>query len=115
MIDISDGLSTDLRHICEESGVGAEVELEEIPVAGIGKPARKVDLDFAIHGGEDYELLFTAAPGRRVPSEVAGVKITRIGRVTRGRKVLLREKDGMKRELPAEGWEHFKRVRGGEL
>ncbi len=68
MIDISDGLSTDLRHICDESGVGAEVELEKIPVAAIGKPARKVDLDFALHGGEDYELLFTAAPGKRVPS-----------------------------------------------
>jgi thiamine-monophosphate kinase len=111
MIDISDGLSTDLRHICDESGVGAEVDLEEIPLAGIGKRARKVDLGCALHGGDDYELLFTAAPGSRVPSQVAGVKITLIGRVTRGRRVFLREKDGMKRELPAGGWEHFSAVR----
>jgi thiamine-monophosphate kinase len=113
MIDISDGLSTDLRHMCDESRVGAEVELEEIPVAGVGKPARKVDLSLALHGGEDYELLFTAPPGKRVPFQVAGIKVTRIGRVTRGRKVFLREKDGMKRELPARGWEHFKLARVG--
>jgi len=113
MIDISDGLSTDLRHICDESGVGAEVEQEEIPVAGIGRSARKVDFGIALHGGEDYELLFTAAPGKRVPSQVAGVKITRIGRIMRGRKVFLRERDGMKRELPARGWEHFKLARMG--
>ena len=66
MIDTSDGLSTDLAHICEESGVGAELEAERIPRASVDKPAREVDLQVALHGGEDYELLFTAPRGKRV-------------------------------------------------
>ena len=59
MIDTSDGLSTDLSHLCEESGVGAEVDASRIPRARVGKAERQVDLDLALHGGEDYELLFT--------------------------------------------------------
>jgi len=62
MIDISDGLSTDLGHICDESGVGAEIEAAAIPVAV--KPAPDVDLDFALHGGEDYELPVYGAAGK---------------------------------------------------
>jgi thiamine-monophosphate kinase len=111
MIDISDGLSTDLSHICEESGVGAELESEAIPVAVIGKAAREVDLRFVLHGGEDYELLFTAPRGKRVPSRIAGVPISLIGRITHGRRVFLTERDGAKRELPPRGWEHFKVAR----
>jgi len=109
MIDISDGLSTDLAHICEESGVGAEIEAEVIPRAIIGKPAREVDLQFALHGGEDYELLFTAAPGKRVPSRIAGVPITHIGNVMRGRKIIVRKQSGVGYELQPLGWEHFRR------
>ena len=110
MIDISDGLSTDLGHICEESGVGAEIQAEAVPVAVIGKPAREVDLRFALHGGEDYELLFTAPRGKRVPSRIAGVAVSQIGEVTRERGVIL-ERNGAKRELPPQGWEHFKKAR----
>ena len=107
MIDISDGLSTDLGHICEESGVGAEIESDAIPVATVGKPPRRVDLRFAQHGGEDYELLFTAPPKLRVPSRIAGVPVRAIGRVTGGRKVWLRDQKGTMQRLAPQGWEHF--------
>lgn len=106
MIDTSDGLSTDLAHICEESGVGAEVEGGAIPRAIIGKD--KVELELALHGGEDYELLFTVPSGRRIPPRLAGVPITLIGRITRGRKIVLRNESGVDRELRPRGWEHFK-------
>lgn len=109
MIDTSDGLSTDLAHVCEESGVGAEIAAELIPRASVGKPSRQVDLQLALHGGEDYELLFTASPGKRVPSRIAGVPITHIGHITRGRKLFLRNRDGVGYELQGLGWEHFRR------
>jgi thiamine-monophosphate kinase len=108
MIDTSDGLSTDLAHICEESGVGAELQTEAIPRASVGKPARVVHLPFALHGGEDYELLFTAPRGKRIPPQIAGVPITLIGHVTRGRKAILRNRDGVGYELEPGGWEHFR-------
>ncbi len=109
MIDTSDGLSTDLAHLCEESNVGAEIESVLIPRASVGKPAREVDLDLALHGGEDYELLFAARPGKRVPSHIAGVALTQIGEVTRSRRVLIRNLKGVTYELQPRGWEHFRR------
>lgn len=109
MIDISDGLSTDLSHICEESGVGAEVQAEAIPVASVGKSARKVELRLALHGGEDYELLFTAAPGKKVPSRIARVAVRQIGVVTSGRLIFLSDKNGVRQKLQPQGWEHFKK------
>jgi thiamine-monophosphate kinase len=108
MIDTSDGLSTDLAHICEESGVGAELEAQAIPLADVGKPAREVDLELALHGGEDYELLFTAPRSRRVPTRIAGVPITQIGFVTRGKRIFLM-KNNIGYELEPHGWEHFRR------
>jgi thiamine-monophosphate kinase len=109
MIDTSDGLSTDLAHLCEESGVGAELDAALIPRARVGKPAREVDLGLALHGGEDYELLFTARPDKRVPKQIAGVALTQIGLVTRGPKILIRNSKGIAYELAARGWEHFRR------
>jgi len=108
MIDLSDGLSTDLAHICEESGVGAEIEAERIPRARIGKLAREVDLDLALHGGEDYELLFTVPEGKRIPSQIGGVALTCIGCITRGHKIVLRDAKGVGCELLSRGWEHFR-------
>ncbi len=105
MIDLSDGLSTDLAHICEESGVGAEISQNAIPLATIGRSQLKVDLDLALHGGEDYELLFTAR--RSLPKQIAGVPITEIGRITRNGGLFLTS-DGKRNRLPAKGWQHFK-------
>ena len=108
MIDTSDGLSSDLAHICEESGVGAEADVELIPRARVDKPAHVVDLELALHGGEDYELLFTAPRNRTMPSQIAGVQITQIGDITRTRKIFLRNRRGVAHELKARGWEHFR-------
>jgi len=108
MIDTSDGLSSDLAHICEESGVGAELEPALIPRARVGKPAREVDLDLALHGGEDYELLFTAPPARRIPRQIAGVAITQIGHIIRGHRILVSNPNRAAYELHPRGWEHFK-------
>lgn len=109
MIDTSDGLSTDLAHICEESGVGAEIESSLIPRASVGRPVRDVDLHLALHGGEDYELLFTVPRGKRVPKQIAGVAITQIGVITRSRGVFVRDSAGVGYELHPQGWEHFRK------
>ncbi|PYX74849.1 MAG: thiamine-phosphate kinase [Acidobacteria bacterium] len=109
MIDTSDGLSTDLAHICEESGMGAEIDSSLIPRACVGKPAREVDLDLALHGGEDYELLFTVAKENRIPRHIAGVAITQIGQITRSRGIFVRNPKGVGYELHPRGWEHFRK------
>jgi thiamine-monophosphate kinase len=111
MIDLSDGLSTDLEHICQESHVGAEIEAEAIPRAQIGpgkkEPGKKpVALELALHGGDDYELLFTSAAA--VPSQIAGVRVTRIGRTVRSAGMKLVDAAGKQQPLQAAGWEHFK-------
>lgn len=108
MIDTSDGLSTDLAHLCEESGVGAEIQAERIPRATVGKPHLKVDLQLALHGGEDYELLFTAARIKKIPQRIAGVSIALIGQMTRDRKIWLIDAVGSRIPLKAKGWEHFR-------
>lgn len=111
MIDTSDGLSTDLDHICEESEVGAEVASDLIPRARVGKPAREVDLELALHGGEDYELLFTAPESKRVPKQIAGIALTEIGHIIRERRILLRDPNGAASQLQTRGWEHFRKTK----
>jgi thiamine-monophosphate kinase len=106
MIDLSDGLSTDLEHICQESHVGAEIEAEAIPRAQVGPGKERVGLELALHGGDDYELLFTSTAA--VPNQVAGVRVTRIGRTTPSAGMRLIRPDGEKHPLQARGWEHFK-------
>jgi thiamine-monophosphate kinase len=103
-LDLSDGLSTDLAHLCEESGVAAEVDAAALPIhlaATLGQ---------ALHGGEDYELLFTAPFAARLPRSIAGVPVTRIGRIVRVRAsrptVTLISVKGAK-PLEPHGWEHF--------
>jgi thiamine-monophosphate kinase len=103
-IDISDGLSVDLGHLCEESDVRAEIDVEALPVS-VG-----ASLDDALHGGDDYELLFTASPVTRMPHRIGGVAVTRIGHTLakRRRRAQVELVDGgMRTPLGAKGWQHF--------
>lgn len=108
MIDVSDGLSIDLAHICEESGVSALIEAGKIPIA------KGATLELALHGGDDYELLFTASPGAKVPKKIAGVPITMIGtigrKLSRGSPVQIRETSGRRKSLVPAGWQHFAKI-----
>jgi thiamine-monophosphate kinase len=105
MIDISDGLSTDLQHICDESGVGVVIEASAIPRANVGRPTKPVSIELSLHGGEDYELLFTSA--KKIPARIAGVPVTPIGQIRRPRGMLLVDQNGRRAKLAARGWEHF--------
>jgi thiamine-monophosphate kinase len=114
MIDTSDGLSTDLSHICKASGVGARVWAEKIPTVRMPPELSSLKLsplDLAIHGGEDYELLFTV-PGKfssRLPCEIAEIPVTVIGEITREKKVLLVGADGKTKPLKPLGWDPFRK------
>ncbi|HEX4036814.1 MAG TPA: thiamine-phosphate kinase [Acidobacteriaceae bacterium] len=110
MIDISDGLSTDLAHLCRASDLGATVEETALPIDPLA--ALQPDaLELALDGGEDYELLFTASPAARIPQRIAGVAVRRIGVLRRGGGplVVLRTQEGKARALAPGGWEHFQR------
>ena len=112
MIDVSDGLSSDLGHLCEESGVGAEVRADQVPLSPALRAARGLErsaLDYALDGGEDYELLFTV-PARRIEAfRRLGVPATEIGRIAKGRGMKLVTPEGMRRPLVASGYDHFRK------
>lgn len=109
-IDVSDGLLRDAGHICEESGVGMEIYMENIPIS---EPARRLGeqlgldpLRAALAGGEDYELLLTA--DRRLADLLAEeVPASVIGRVTEGKGVTLLDGNGRAVAVPDTGYEHF--------
>jgi thiamine-monophosphate kinase len=112
-IDLSDGISTDLRHLCKASGVVAEIYRERLPVHTLLQGAGDEVISAAtLHGGEDYELLFTADPKVRVPRRIGKVALTEVGRVTeprRGRSmVTLVEPNGKRLTLAPGGWEHLR-------
>lgn len=115
MIDLSDGLSTDLRRLCQASGVGASLRgAEEIPgpaarlrgAAG-GTPRRR----WALDGGEDYELLFSVRPQNvpKLPRRFQGIPLTSIGEIVGGRGVFLAHPGGRKLPLTPGGYDHFRK------
>jgi thiamine-monophosphate kinase len=103
-IDLSDGLSTDLTHLCQESHVAAEVD------AGLFPIHPDANLAQALNGGEDYELLFAAPAETTLPKSIAGVPVTRIGRILAPRRnrptVTLLMPQGSQ-PLEPQGWQHF--------
>jgi len=113
MMDLSDGLSTDLGRLCSASGVGANVEVARIPaVQPVSANAKDLDLlGLALHGGDDYELVFTVSKrrARRLPRFFRGIPLTRVGEITRGRRVELALPHGRKHPLRPGGWDPFRR------
>jgi thiamine-monophosphate kinase len=122
MLDVSDGLAGDLRHILNASHAGAELMASSIPISRAAKEAfrgrvpegggHKTPLLAALSDGEDYELLFTVAGHDAVPlldawkQEFPGLRLTCIGRITAAQGVHIRDKEGV-RPLSAHGYEHF--------
>ncbi len=112
-LDLSDGLSTDLHHLCEASGVAAEIEASRLPLhpllSGMNPSAA---LNVALHGGEDYELLFTVREGGKMRQAVGAVPVTEIGTIVarkRGRpRVTLVDALGKRGPLAPGGWEHLR-------
>ncbi len=110
MIDISDGLSSDLAHLCRESGVGALIDREKIPIdknlKGLNFPD---EFDLALNGGEDFELLFTVPRRLRrdLRSKLEKLPVTQIGEITdKTGRVELQDKHGVTLMQP-EGFRHF--------
>lgn len=113
MIDLSDGLSSDLNHLCEASNVGALIDASLLPIDErvvelCGR--RALDpLQLALHGGEDFELLFTVKPenAARLPRRVDGVEIQRIGEITAASENVRISEGTRTWDLKPGGWKHF--------
>ena len=111
MIDLSDGLSSDLRHILEESKVGAEVHAASIPITETARNAsdNRTPLDHALSDGEDFELLFTVSPddGKRLlENSPIETPLSHIGTIVEGSRCEIIDETGERRELAAGGWRH---------
>ncbi len=111
-IDISDGLLQDLGHVLKRSGAGAEIEAGAIPLSTAYRAVAGDNLEFALTGGEDYELLFCLRAGS---SEAAltrrlGTPVKRIGQIVRGDRVTLMREDGRSKiKLPqVAGWDQLR-------
>jgi thiamine-monophosphate kinase len=111
-IDLSDGLSTDLAHLCTESNVTAEIDAASLPIHPLAQLLGPDHAQHAaLHGGEDYELLFTARPTMKLPRSLGGVRVTKIGRILPTRKgrpqITLIDTKGHRSALASQGWEHL--------
>lgn len=110
-IDVSDGLSTDIHHLCRASSLGATIAKERIPVfPDLGSAAPRLGLDLrrcVLDGGEEYALLFTASLRESELSRRVGRPVYAIGRMTGDSAVVLTE-NGEPRPLLPEGWDHFR-------
>ena len=118
MIDLSDGLAGDLRHVLKASGFGAELLKSAIPVSRAAKeitrknPSAKTPLAAALTDGEDFELLFTVAASEAVPlldawkKQFPKLKLNCIGKIVAGEGITIRDKEGV-RPLTAHGYVHF--------
>jgi len=113
-LDVSDGLAADLGHLLDASGVSAEIELAAVPVSTAARQA--LDLlaapaELLLSGGDDYELLFAAAPDKREAisrlSARLDLPITRIGSALPGSGLLVRDAAGREVSLAIAGWTHF--------
>jgi len=114
MMDLSDGLSSDLWRLCAASGVGARLESRTLPRLQNADMARKHGLDplrLALHGGDDYELLFTVPLRKRklLPRAFQGIPLTPIGTITKQSKLVLRDENGREQLLTAGGWDPFRK------
>lgn len=112
-IDVSDGLTGDLAHIGERSGVGARLHWDAIPLSGaLRRQPEAIRQRCALSGGDDYELLFCAPPARRErvidTARAAGVAVTRIGEIVAGGGVAVLDAGGANMETPFLAFDHFR-------
>lgn len=116
MMDVSDGLSSDLPRLCAANGVGARLKSERVPRIRNSDAARKLGLDpldLALHGGDDYELLFTMPPqkAKSLPKTFQGVELSPIGRITQEARLVVCDETGREQLLVAGGWDPFRKAR----
>jgi thiamine-monophosphate kinase len=115
MIDLSDGIAKDLDHVCRESGTGALLTADTIPLSPemvrLAAQTGQDPLAWALSGGEDYELLFTASPADdsrviALAQKVAGVSVAKIGAIVQGDGIRIKKGDSVQ-SLPPGGYRHF--------
>lgn len=113
LIDVSDGLASEVHHICRNSGVGAEIWEHNIPIDNIGRNIAEEFseniIDYALYGGEEYELLFTLTDENYAKLEILTSDVTILGRIVDASKgIYFILEQGEREELTPRGWDHFK-------